>query len=171
MNLKIPKSIKAEHDSLHAQLVRIIHSGGQTQEAARRLARVLHPHFLAEEALALPPLGVLKDLAKQRKSKQAEKAISLSQSLERNLARMLQDHKDIFVELKALQAMARKEGKIQIAEFAEHLYQHARIEEEVVYPTTILIGRYLQMEQKKDEAAPAGRSRRQKSSPARPKAG
>lgn len=169
MKLKIPKSVKAEHDHLHAQLVRIIHSGGQTQEAARKLARVLHPHFLAEEALALPPLGILKDLAKKRSSAGAGKALDLAQNLERNLKRMIRDHRDIFVELRALQTIARKEGKIHVAEFAEQLYQHAYVEEDVVYPTTILIGHYLLLAQK-NETPSTGKPRGKQPKPTRRKA-
>jgi hypothetical protein len=54
-----------------------------------------------------------------------------------NFPRMLAEHKDIVTALeKLIEAAAR---------FAEKLVLHARTEEEVSYPTAILIGRYLKL--------------------------
>jgi hypothetical protein len=36
-------------------------SSGEVGEAAKAVARVLHPRFVDEEGFALPPLGVLAD--------------------------------------------------------------------------------------------------------------
>ena len=56
MILKTPQSLKAEHDELHAQLAQAKDAGGATGEAAAKVAKALHPHFLKEEEYALPPL-------------------------------------------------------------------------------------------------------------------
>jgi len=63
MMLKTPLSLKAEHDELHAQLGQAIEAGGATGEAAAKVAKALHLHFLKEEEYALPPLGLLPALA------------------------------------------------------------------------------------------------------------
>jgi hypothetical protein len=39
---------------------------------------------------------------------------------------------------------AHKEKNREVAEFAYNLRVHERIEDEVIYPTVVLIGRYLQ---------------------------
>ena len=57
--IEIPAGMKAEHDAIHQRLVRATQAPGRTGEAARALARVLHPHFVREEQIALPPLGLL----------------------------------------------------------------------------------------------------------------
>ncbi len=145
---RIPKSIKAEHDRLHARLVEVVHSGGETQIAARRVARVLHPHFLAEEGFAMPPLGILKSLLKRSSGIQFESAFPLAQRMERNLPRMLSEHKEIIEELKSLRAAAEREGKTGVKDFADELVLHTRTEEEVLYPAAILVGRYLGLVQK-----------------------
>jgi len=63
MNFQIPPSLKSEHEELHADLVRATKSGGRTGDAAKAVAKLMHPHFLKEEAYALPPLGLLPALA------------------------------------------------------------------------------------------------------------
>ena len=62
--IAIPASIKAEHDEIHAELVATTKAAGRVGDAARALAAVLHPHFVREEEIALPPLGLLAALAR-----------------------------------------------------------------------------------------------------------
>jgi hypothetical protein len=63
MPTTIPKPLKEEHDELHEELVRATKQPGAVGEAARQGARLLHPHFVAEEEYALPPLGLLSSVA------------------------------------------------------------------------------------------------------------
>jgi hypothetical protein len=56
MRLMIPHSLRVEHEELHAELAKATREGGQVGEAAKAVAKVLHPHFLREEEYALPPL-------------------------------------------------------------------------------------------------------------------
>ena len=46
--------------------------------------------------------------------------------------------------------IAGKEARLEYVQLAEKLLHHARIEEEVLYPTALLIGDYLKM--KKEES-------------------
>ena len=64
MEFSIPKSLKAEHTELHEELVDATNAGGRVGEAAKEVAKRLHPHFVREEEFALPPLGLLGALAK-----------------------------------------------------------------------------------------------------------
>ena len=52
MIFKTPKSLKTEHEELHAELSRAEKAGGATGEAAKAVAASLHPHFLKEEEYA-----------------------------------------------------------------------------------------------------------------------
>jgi hypothetical protein len=56
---------------------------------------------------------------------------------------MLAEHRDIVAALEALVDAAKAENKPDYVHFAEKLMAHARTEEEVSYPTALLIGRYL----------------------------
>src|SRR5512146_404861 len=55
--MRIPESLRVEHEAIHAELVRATNEPGAVGKAARELAAVLHPHFVREEQIALPPLG------------------------------------------------------------------------------------------------------------------
>jgi hypothetical protein len=58
---------------------------------------------------------------------------------------MLEEHEGIVAALRNLADVARRENKPEYAEFAEKLILHAQTEEEVSYPTAILIGEYLKL--------------------------
>ena len=63
MKFQIPLSLKAEHEELHTELRRATNAGGRTGEAAKAVAKLMHPHFVKEEKYALPPLGLLTALS------------------------------------------------------------------------------------------------------------
>lgn len=56
---QIPKSVRTEHEAIHSALERATKAPGRVGAAARSLAQILHPHFVREEEIALPPLGAL----------------------------------------------------------------------------------------------------------------
>jgi hypothetical protein len=143
MNFDIPVVLKAEHDELHSDLVRATKSGGRTGEAAQSVAKVLHPHFVKEEEYALPPLGLLTALANGTLEPGMADVIKLTDKLEADLPHMLAEHKQILAALKNLIEAATAENKMEHAHFAERLIAHALTEEQVSYPTALLVGRYL----------------------------
>lgn len=145
MELKIPKSLQAEHAELHEELARAIAAGGKVSEAAKTVAALLHTHFEKEEEYALPPLGVLSELAQGKVTPEMRSAIVMADKLKADLPHMLQEHKDIVVALGKLIAAAKQENKLEHARFAEKLILHAQNEEEVLYPAAILVGEYLKL--------------------------
>jgi hemerythrin-like domain-containing protein len=100
---------------------------------------------LKEEEYALPPLGLLPVLAEGRTSPEMKAAVEMTDRLKAELSHMLDEHKQIVTALEALTAAANSEGKEEHARFAEKLKQHARTEEVVLYPASILIGEYLKL--------------------------
>ena len=143
MKLQIPPSLKAEHEELHGDLARATKAGGRTGEAAKAVAKLMHPHFIKEEEYALPPLGLLGALSKGQIESIMGEAIKMTDRLEAELPHMLAEHKDIVTALHGLVEAAKAENKPEYVHFAEKLMAHARTEEEVSYPTALLIGRYL----------------------------
>jgi hypothetical protein len=85
----IPTAMKAEHDGIHRRLIRATRAPGRTGDAARALARVLHPHFVREEQIALPPLGLLAPLARGEFTADMAAVLSMTDSLRAELPRML----------------------------------------------------------------------------------
>lgn len=143
MNFDIPSSLKAEHEALHEELRRATQSGGEIGEAAHTLARLMHPHFVKEDEIALPPLGLLAALARGEASAGMAQVLALTDRLEVELPAMLQEHQAIVVALQRLQQLAARANRADLADFADRLVQHARTEEEVMYPATLLVGRYV----------------------------
>jgi len=93
MKFNIPIPLQQEHEALRGTLRSSAALPGEVGDAAKALARLMHPHFVKEHETALPPLG-------------------------------------------RLGAPARG----AIVAFADELIQHARTEEEVMYPAAIVVG-------------------------------
>lgn len=148
MNLKTPQSLKSEHEELHAELAGIAKAGGATGKAARGVECALEPHFQKEEEYALPPLGLLPALASGKVSPDMMTVVDMTVKLRSSLGQMLQEHKEIAVALDVLTDAAKQEGKDNVVRFAEKLMLHARMEEEVFYPASILIGKCLKLKEK-----------------------
>ncbi len=143
MKFETPKPMKIEHDELHADLVCATQAGGQTGEAAKAVAQVLHAHFVREEEYALPPLGLLTALAGGKVEPEMREVLKMTEKLEAELPQMLAEHKQIVAALEKLIAAAKAEQHSDVVTFAEKLMLHALAEEQVTYPTALLIGRYV----------------------------
>lgn len=144
-----PSSIREEHAHLRHQLDEAIASGGDTAARASAVANVLLPHFKAEEAYAMPPLGLLEAIANNQPLSAGEtrEAIDMAHQLRAHYDQMFQEHQQIHSALEALAVTAREEHKPEALAFAEALMLHAQNEEQVLYPTTLLIGKYLELRQ------------------------
>ena len=142
----IPPLMAREHEALHEQLAAAISAGGRTGAAARDVEARLAPHFEEENRFALPPLGVLPRLAREGASEDMRPAIEMARHVEQNLDRFVEEHASITQALGELEAAAEAEGNAEALSFVGEVRAHAQEEEELLYPTTILIGRYLKRE-------------------------
>ncbi len=138
--IRIPESIKIEHGGIHEALVRATKAPGEVGRAARDLAAVLHPHFVREEQIALPPLGLLAPLARGEVTPEMRAVLPLTDSLRAELPKMLEEHKAIHAATVRLGEVAEAAGDSAAARVAEQLLVHAQNEEEVMYPAALLVG-------------------------------
>lgn len=145
MQLTIPASLRHEHSALHGELRRATQAPGEVGEAARVVARLMHPHFLKEDEIALPPLGLLAALARGEQVADMEQVLRLTERLEAELPAMLDEHRQIVGALQRLRQSAEAAGRADITGFANRLMQHARTEEEVIYPAAVLVGRHVRL--------------------------
>jgi hypothetical protein len=147
--LEVPSSIRIEHEHLHHQLDAALKAGGKTAEAAQKVADVLGPHFKEEEAYAMPPLGLLEAITQNKpiSQQQAQQAIQMADKLRANYPQMIEEHQQIQQALRNLAAAAKDENQPEAAAFAEALMAHAGNEEQILYPTTLLIGEFLKLQQ------------------------
>jgi len=145
MKIEIPHSLILEHEELHAELVEATKAGGATGEAAKGVAKVLHSHFLKEEEYAMPPLGLLSVLTTGQVTPEMGEVLTMTDRLKAELPEMLEEHAAIVAALKILTEASIKENKMDYARFAEKLTLHAKTEEDVLYPASLLIGEYIKI--------------------------
>ena len=140
MKFTIPQPLQHEHEALHERLRRATMAGGEVGEAAKALARLMHPHFVKEDQIALPPLGLLAALARGEWNPEMAEVLPLTEQFEAELPQMLAEHQTIVAALSQLREAAARAGRDDIVSFAEALVEHARTEEEVMYPAAVLVG-------------------------------
>lgn len=145
MNFKTPISLKKEHEELHGMLSNATQLSGKTGEAAKKVAELMHPHFVKEEEYALPPLGLLPLLSSGKLTDEMKQVLTMTDKLKAELPEMLAEHKQIVAALEVLVQHATAEHQPEVVEFAEKLMLHAQTEEEVSYPAAILIGEFIKL--------------------------
>ena len=140
--IEIPESIQQEHEAIHSALVAATSVPGRVGAEAATLAAVLHPHFVREEEIALPPLGLLAPLSAGETLPEAtlSAAIEMTDALRAEMPRMLQEHVRIREAVANLRAAAEAVGAEAQVELADELALHARSEEQVLYPAALLVG-------------------------------
>jgi len=148
MEFKTPTALHTEHEELHKMLKDATQLPGKTGEAAKVVAKVLHPHFIKEEEYALPPLGLLPMLAEGKILPEMKPIIAMTDKLKSELPEMLAEHRQIEEALQELLKVSKAENHPGATLFAEQLIEHAKMEEVVSYPTAILIGEYLKLKLK-----------------------
>lgn len=142
-SFEVPKAMKSEHEELHADLERLTMAGGRTGEVAKGVAELLEKHFTNENAYALPPLSLLVPLSEGKFSCSMTAVLNMTDKLQAEMPNMLSEHKEILAALQKLTTAAKAENKPDGIRFAEILTAHAQGEEEVTYPTALLIGLYV----------------------------
>lgn len=153
MKFQVPEPLRQEHEELHSQLARATSLGGSLGDAAKAVARVLHDHFVREEEIAMPPLGLLADVAAGRIQPEMSGVLPLTDALRAELPKMLEEHSRIKAALADLERAAEDQKQPELAEFARKLVLHARTEEEVLYPAAIILGEYLKAKLASGQAA------------------
>lgn len=147
--MKIPGSISEEHAHLHEVLERASHEDGALGRAAMTVMELLRPHFEKEEGFALPPLGMLTVIG-EASEEDVREIITLTDRLAEELPRMVEEHAEIVNALEVLSQRAAEAGKMEYVAFAQDLKHHARMEEEILYPSSLLVGAYLRSWRKRE---------------------
>ena len=138
--IQIPEAMRLEHMEIHNRLVSATKMPGQVGEAARKLAAVLDPHFVREEQIALPPLGLLAPLSRGEFTPEMREVLPMTDALRAELPRMLSEHKAIRTATLRLGEAAKVAGNPDVERLAETLKVHAQNEEELFYPAALLVG-------------------------------
>ena len=141
-----------EHEELHAELRKATKMPGKVGEAARKVAQVLHPHFERENELALPVIGVIRELAEEKASPDFPKALELFEKFKPEYEKMVQEHVEIVKALDELEKAAKKAKRVAVVNFARKLKLHAKTEEELTYPAVLMAGKLLKQDTNRQSA-------------------
>lgn len=143
MDFLIPQALKEEHEELHSVLEADLNTPGRIGQAVKDVANVLHPHFVEENEYAMPPLNLLPSLAQGKVTPEMADVLRLTDHVKKELPRLLQEHKAIVAAVQRLITVAGQENRNDLADFGQRLILHAQVEEQVLYPTAILVGDYV----------------------------
>jgi hypothetical protein len=142
--LNVPIALLRGHDEARADLVRATMEGGRIAKAAKRVAQLCLPHFEHEEKSVFPVLALLPYLQQGNLRPEMMDVMPMILDFRAKHDAMDDHHQSIMAAVEALLQAAHKEKNREFAQFAYNLRIHERIEDEVIYPTVVLIGKYLQ---------------------------
>ena len=145
MDPQAPQSLQEEHQELRHFLAKAVREGAALGEAARLVARLLEGHMDKEERFALPPLRILPALARGHFRPEMADVLEQTDWLKQHLSEMISEHHAILASLERLMAAARAADRFEYVEFAEKLINHARMEEEILYPAAMLVGDFVKL--------------------------
>lgn len=145
MKISIPHCLRLEHDELREHFKLLIKEPGEIGHLARDIAHQMEPHFVKEEAFALPPLSMLVGLSRGEQIPQADAVLAKTEKLRAELPVLHEEHRVFVRLLEKLLVVTRDSGRADYAEFVYNLILHAKIEEEIMYPAALLVGDFLRM--------------------------
>ena len=137
----IPQALRLEHADICTVLADLAVESGPIGAAALRVSRLYVPHFEQEEQVVFPVFGLLRDLVTGDVCPEMAELLPLISDFQ--ASQVGSEHQMIAAAVQALEHAARAEGCTQVLAFTNRLQVHERIEDEVIYPAVILVGKYL----------------------------
>ena len=136
---EIPEALALDYEALRAGLNRAATQPGSIGEAAKRVAQLCRTHFAKEEEHVSYAFGLLHDLeSNDVRPNTAAVAPMIAQFSAQHLA-LRGHHQSIHLAIEELLQEARIADNKEVAELVYNLRDHEKIENEVVYPTMLLI--------------------------------
>ncbi len=142
--LHVPDALRRGHDEARAEFVRVAMEGGRIGRAGKRVAQLCLPHFEHEENSVFPVLALLPDLTRGNTRPDMMDMMPLISAFRAKHDAINDHHQSILGAIEEFLQAAHKEKNREFTEFAYNLRVHESIEDEVIYPTVILIGNYLE---------------------------
>lgn len=141
---RIPEALRLGHDEVRAELVRATSLPGAIGDAAGRVAELCLPHFEREEETAYPVFGMLREFAEGEVRPQWASVLPLVAEFKHWHDILDDEHQSIAPAIHALMVAAYKEDHREMVEFTYNLRAHERMEDQIVFPTVLLIGNYVE---------------------------
>jgi hypothetical protein len=140
-----PSSLHHEFQQIEADLESVTAVPGRLGATARQLVGLLETHFVRQQELVLPPLGLLLPLSRRAMSRDMATLLPLIDRLRDELPRLLDEHLKIargFDELAGLARLARRPDLVRLS---QDVGSYAVIREQIVYPAALVAGDLLRL--------------------------
>ena len=144
LKLTVPNALRRGHDEARAQFVWANMERDSIAIAAKRVAKLCLPHFEHEEKTVFPVLALLPYLERGDLRPEMLDVLPLIGDFAAKHDALDEHHQSIVSAIEALGQAARKEKNRLFTEFAYNLRVHERVEDEVIYPMIVVIGKYLE---------------------------
>lgn len=138
-------ALRHEHDEIEQALTAATRESGAVGKAAIELNEVLQPHFAREQQLIIPHLGLAARLVEIHDVQGLNWLPPLTETLQRQLPRMIKDHELIAAKTANLKQAGERTGNRRAVKLAMQLASHAGEEEASIYPLAVLIGEIVRM--------------------------
>lgn len=142
---EVPSSLKETHESLLEQVHKLTLYNDSSRFIALKIEELMIHHFKEEEDYVLPQLGVLLAVANGQIPEKSEEIILLSETVKSHMNHLSAEHQLITAFIKELKEASAEENLPEINAFENEIFKHSTSEEEVFFPTSILIGEYLKL--------------------------
>lgn len=148
---EVPAQILEDHNYFLEKLKPFTSYEDSTGIAARELYEVMEFHFKEEEDYILPPLGILPLLAKGELPEESGKIVQLIEKFRENREAMLAEHQMIAHFVDEMVTAAGRENHPELSGYEAELEKHAELEEEILFPTVLLLGDYLKLREENNQ--------------------
>jgi hypothetical protein len=143
--LATPNSLHTQHQQLLEEVARARADKGAVGDAARVIERTLAPHLTHEEELVLLPLGLIRGVVHNELPADLERVRTIVAQIDREMPQLVREHSTLIDAAKRFRDTAAREGKKEYFGLADRLWLHAVVQDQVLYPASILVGRYLDL--------------------------
>jgi hemerythrin-like domain-containing protein len=138
--LKVPKSLKEEHEAFIDGLRSHSTKKDQTGVAVGQLLKLLEPHIEKEDQRLLPLLGALGEIAAGQPLENPTAVMRAYEKYAAQYPSMFAEHLPIKESIRRARRLAKKGGYGDVVDVLDALAHHSRVEEEVLYPAALLVG-------------------------------
>ena len=145
MQARTATALAESHADIRDGLARAAHEKGPIGEAAQRATKYFGQHAEKEERLLFPLLALLPRVAENKIDPDMADQLPHFEELERVLPDMVAEHRMLSAALEKLVEAAKAEKRPDYGGFVARLLDHIKTEEAVIYPATLVLGRYLRI--------------------------
>jgi hypothetical protein len=143
LKVGVPEALRRSHDEARTQLAWANMERDSIAAAAKRVGKLCLPHFEYEERTVFPVLALLPQLQRGEVRPEMVDVLPLISDFAARHDALDHHHQSIRSAIEDMLHTARKEKNRVFAEVASNLRVHERVEDQVIYPTVLLIGQYL----------------------------